>query len=175
MCTLNLNKRHFIRTINYNHTKRYKLKYNDYLNKRHLGYIKLNYHSHYNWKNELTRINKFPKWDIFIGKKNTHHLNLSWNDLITIPKEICQLVNLEELYLYNNNIIKLPKELFLLVNLRVLDIGINKLKFISKRISNLINLSSIYIEFNPLERHIKKSRSMFNMRDRISASILFNY
>ncbi len=45
------------------------------------------------------------------NNKDMKILNLSYNNITSIPSEIVQLVNLEELDLSNNNITSIPKEL----------------------------------------------------------------
>ena len=67
-----------------------------------------------------------------------------------IPKEIGELVNLKELYIYYNQLTSIPEEIGNLVNLKYLHIYNNQLTSIPEEIGNLVNLKSLLIDNNKL-------------------------
>ena len=72
-------------------------------------------------------------------------MNLSNNELITIPTEIGNLVKLLELKLAENNLTTIPLEIGKLVNLEVLNLGGNELTTLPTEIGFLLNLESLNI------------------------------
>lgn len=75
---------------------------------------------------------------------------LSETDITTLPSEINNLTNLEELDLSFNQITVLPAELWSLTNLHALDLGGNPLGMLPAEIGNLTNLQELYIHTNQL-------------------------
>ena len=75
---------------------------------------------------------------------------LSFNQLTSIPKEIGQLINLQELNLYANHLTSIPSELGQLVNLQRLTLSCNKLKSIPPELGQLTNLQELYLSYNKL-------------------------
>ena len=142
-----LNGYSYLRSINEFHKKKQKNKYDDHLNKNLVGDIKLDYKVELNWLNELVRVKNFSHWYLLIKKKYKMELLLK-----EIPKEICQFVNLRELYLNNNKIKKIPKELYQLINLRRLSLSYNQIKNIPKRLYKLINLEELYLSHNKITK-----------------------
>jgi len=95
--------------------------------------------------NELTEL---PKE---IGKlSQLTYLNLSYNKLTELPKEIGNLTQLTQLYLHNNNLTELPKEICNLTQLTSLDLSHNKLTQLPKEICNLTQLTELYLYNNKL-------------------------
>ncbi|EMS89038.1 leucine-rich repeat domain-containing protein, partial [Leptospira noguchii] len=69
------------------------------------------------------------------------------NQLKTLPKEIGQLKNLQELDLHNNQLATLPKEIGQLKNLQFLNLSQNQLSSKEKeRIRKLLPKCKIYFE-----------------------------
>lgn len=81
---------------------------------------------------------------------NKISLNLSKNNLTTIPKEIENLHNLRYLILYSNELKSIPKEIGKLTKLIELNLRDNKLKHIPKEIGNLHNLRYLKLSKNEL-------------------------
>ena len=86
--------------------------------------------------------------------QNLTVLELSGNDLRSLPREICLLVGLEELYLARNGLKSLPKEIEDLSNLRRLNLvhnGFQEVPFFLSRLYMLqwLNLSGNLIEIIP--------------------------
>ena len=78
-------------------------------------------------------------------------LNLSWNRLETLPKEIGELKRLQELHIYWNQLKTLPKEIRELKKLKVLDLSGNRLETLPKEIGGLANLRGLYLYENRLK------------------------
>ncbi|EMO55920.1 leucine-rich repeat domain-containing protein [Leptospira noguchii] len=79
--------------------------------------------------------------------KNLRELSLKWNQLVTLPKEIGRLQNLQALYLRDNQFTILPQEIGQLENLRELRLGNNQLSFEEKeRIQKLLPKCKIDFE-----------------------------
>jgi len=67
--------------------------------------------------------------------ENVLRLDLHYQQLNNVPKEIAQLTNLKELYLWNNSISDLPDFLFELPNLRKIDLSGNNISIIPTSIT----------------------------------------
>ncbi|MFZ4557596.1 MAG: COR domain-containing protein [Pseudanabaena sp.] len=78
-------------------------------------------------------------------------LDLSKRGIKTIPPEISQLPNLQNLFLYDNQITDLPCEIFKLSNLKKLNLSGNRISSIPSDIGNLIELTSLYLNRNQIE------------------------
>ena len=78
------------------------------------------------------------------------HLDLSINKLTELPKEIGNITQLIELYLTNNKLTKLPKEIGNLTQLTYLDLSDNELTELPKEIGNLLQLIALYLHNNNL-------------------------
>lgn len=79
-----------------------------------------------------------------------HEVNLSSNDLFTIPKEIRQFKQLKVLQLDNCPLIFIPKEIGQLTQLETLNIEKNKLTSLPTEIGDLKNLKKLYLHQNKL-------------------------
>jgi len=75
-------------------------------------------------------------------------ISLRWNRLKTVPKELCNLTQLEILELNNNALEVLPDEICNLKNLKQLNLNINSLKSLPNEITKLKDLKSLNIKNN---------------------------
>ncbi len=72
-------------------------------------------------------------------------LDLSWNDLTSLPSEIAQLQNLTELWLSGSEFTSLPSELVQLKNLTMLVLEANGLISLPSEIGELKNLTELWL------------------------------
>ncbi|MBD2141376.1 leucine-rich repeat domain-containing protein [Anabaena sp. FACHB-1250] len=79
-------------------------------------------------------------------------LNLSNNQLTTLPEAIAQLSNLTVLYLSDNQLTRLPEAIAQLSNLTGLDLSNNQLTRLPEAIAQLSNLTGLYLINNQLTR-----------------------
>ena len=77
-------------------------------------------------------------------------LNLSNNNLTTLPESIGNLTQLTELYLDNNQLTTLPESFGNLTQLTKLDLDNNQLTTLPESIGNITELTSLYLEYNNL-------------------------
>ncbi len=82
--------------------------------------------------------------------KNLHSLDLSFNKLSELPAEIGQLKNLQSLNLRNNELSELPAEIRELKNLQSLELYFNELSELPAEIGELKNLQSLSLPSNKL-------------------------
>ena len=80
--------------------------------------------------------------------KSIKQINLRWNRLEKLPKELFCLEQINILNLANNKIIELPIEIGKLKNLEELNLNINNLQFLPKDIVQLKKLKKINIKNN---------------------------
>ena len=76
---------------------------------------------------------------------------LKINDLSEFPIQICELKNLEELYLSLGSIKELPNEIGNLTNLKILDLSEQKIKTLPDEMSNLKKLEELKLYDNYFE------------------------
>jgi len=96
---------------------------------------------------------KYTKFPLGILKfTNLKSLDLSKNELDSIPKEISQLINLEVLKLNKNNFIWFPLEICTLNSLEELSLNNNELENIPKEIVNLDNLIKLDLWSNNITK-----------------------
>jgi Leucine-rich repeat (LRR) protein len=81
---------------------------------------------------------------------NLQELDISYNKVKIIPKEIGNLINLQNLLMSRNKLKTLPKEIVNLINLQYLFLDINKLKTLPIEIINIRN-AEVYYYSNPIE------------------------
>ena len=77
-------------------------------------------------------------------------LNLSYNQLTSLPPEITKLTNLTELYLYGNRLTSFPPEITKLTKLTRLDLSDNQLTSLPPEITKLTNLIWLELSDNRL-------------------------
>ncbi len=82
--------------------------------------------------------------------KNIKVLDLSDNELKSLPKEIIFPENLQELYLNNNGLVSLPENIIFPKNLRELYLNNNKLKSLPDNIIFPESLQVLHLNFNEL-------------------------
>ena len=78
-------------------------------------------------------------------------LDLSRQDISSLPAEISELTQLQHLDLGRNELITLPPEIGQLTNLQTLDLGGNKLATLPSVIGQLTNLQTLDVRDNPLD------------------------
>jgi Leucine-rich repeat (LRR) protein len=84
---------------------------------------------------------------------NLTHLTkiILWrNQLTEIPEALGNLTNLTHLYLWNNQLTEVPATLGNLINLRYLNLSFNQLTDIPAWVGNLTNLTELGLSFNQL-------------------------
>lgn len=91
-----------------------------------------------------------PYFVNMLGKYVTK-LDLSSNELTSLPDSITTLVNLEILDLSNNNLTSLPESIGNLVNLKRLNLSRNQLTSLPKSFNDLVNLEILNLFLNQLE------------------------
>lgn len=90
-------------------------------------------------------------WNIFLSSMvEVEILDLSHNQIATIPPEIAHLDNLRYLYLTNNQITTLPSEIGNLTNLEYLNVYGNGLTSLPESIEDLNSLEILNLSYNNL-------------------------
>ncbi|XP_030631172.1 leucine-rich repeat-containing protein 59 [Chanos chanos] len=84
-------------------------------------------------------------------------LDLSCNNLVTLPPEFCSLTHLVKIDLSKNQLTSLPDELGQLCNLQHLDLLNNKLTTLPVSFSQLRSLKWLDLKDNPLEPELAKA------------------
>lgn len=109
-----------------------------------------------NEENKLIELNlsrcglcSFPK--ILTEFTALKKLDLSYNNLETLPTSICKLKSLEELNLEHNRLKFLPKTLVDLMGLKCLHIGYNCLESLPEEIGKLKSLTTLNMEENKIK------------------------
>ena len=92
-------------------------------------------------------------------------VDLSFNELTTLPKEIGNLKNLEWLFLGNNQLTTLPPEIWKLTNLRMLALRGNKLTNLLPKIGRLKNLKRLNLYYNQLTTLPPEIGKLKNLKD----------
>lgn len=82
------------------------------------------------------------------AREKATELDLSFNQLSSLPPEIGLLSNLTTLYLGDNQLSSLPPEIGQLSNLTMLDLGGNQLSSLPPEIGQLSNLIELYLGSN---------------------------
>jgi Leucine-rich repeat (LRR) protein len=72
------------------------------------------------------------------------------NQLDSLPKSICELTELQALYLHNNNFTNFPESICRLDNLNTITMSDNKLFVLPESIGVLINLNKLILNSNLL-------------------------
>jgi len=98
------------------------------------------------------------------AKYGRTELNLSNQNIKSLPAEIGRLTNLRELILYNNQMTSVPKELGQLTNLTELWLDTNQLTSVPKELGQLTNLMSLYLYGNQLTSVPKELGQLTNLR-----------
>lgn len=79
---------------------------------------------------------------------NLYILNISKNQLISIPSELCSCVNLNQLNISENKLKIIPTEIGKCINLNLIEINNNELYSVPTEIGNCVNLEYMYCGIN---------------------------
>lgn len=85
----------------------------------------------------------------FVAFHNLHKLNLSRNNLKTLPADIVKLFALEELLVDRNQLLEFPKDMQTLRTLRLLDASFNALTNVGTALDKLPSLEDLNLTANP--------------------------
>jgi Leucine-rich repeat (LRR) protein len=91
------------------------------------------------------------------------HLNLEYNQIKEIPKEIQFLIQLTELYLHSNHIEEIPKEIQFLTQLTYLLLYNNEINEIPTEIQFLIQLTGLFLNVNKIKKIPKEIQFLSQM------------
>jgi Leucine-rich repeat (LRR) protein len=75
-------------------------------------------------------------------------LDLSFLGLTKLPEFVDQLIQLQELYLYNNQLTTLPESIGQLTQLQELNLADNQLRALPESLCNLKSLKKLYLHGN---------------------------
>lgn len=107
-------------------------------------------------------LNVFPDWIWKYHKIVV--LNVSYNNIKNIPKEVNKLINLEIIHLQYNKIETLPIEIFDLCKLTYINLNNNKLSKIPSEISKLKLLKTLIISRNPINELCNEFADLSNLK-----------
>lgn len=79
------------------------------------------------------------------------YLEISYNDFTEIPKEVCWLVNLQELYIQHNKVCCIPDELCRLTKLQKLGLAHNKIQSVPQVFNQLPKLEWLNLSGNKVK------------------------
>jgi hypothetical protein len=116
--------------------------------------------------------------DLLKFKETLCFLELSENNIQSLPEDFGKLSNLKSLEYRKNKLLKIPEEIFDLKNLEYLNISFNYLESISNGISNLINLQWLVvinkIEIDDLGSGIAELHNLKNLFIKTNLSKIYN-
>ncbi|XP_069016346.1 leucine-rich repeat-containing protein 59 [Embiotoca jacksoni] len=104
----------------------------------------------------LCNLTEVPVRELALFSKATV-VDLSCNNIISLPPEFCNLTHLVKVDLSKNQLICLPDDLGNLVNLQHLDLYNNKLTSLPVSVSQLRSLKWLDLKDNPLEPVLAKA------------------
>lgn len=127
----------------------------------------------------VANVNNYEKykWCYIIGKFKTSFnckcpnniiynqpkMELCYQNMKFLPKEIGIFVNLKTLYLNDNQLTFLPAEIGLLVNLVALEVSNNLLKCLPVEMSSLHKLQRLYLKHNKIELFPVELKSLVSL------------
>ncbi|MGF1933939.1 MAG: COR domain-containing protein [Nostoc sp. ChiQUE02] len=97
------------------------------------------------------------------AKEKATELDLSNNQLSSLPPEICQLTQLTELDLRNNQLSSLPPEICQLTSLKLLSLYNNQLSSLPLEFGQLSQLTKLYLHNNQISRLPSEFSQLTNM------------
>ena len=103
-------------------------------------------------------------WIVWLKHIKELELDLSSNQLKTLPESVGNLVNLTQLDLSRNKLNTLPESVTKLTNLTQLNLSRNKLETLPESVTKLkTNLTGLYLSFNQLETLPKSVTKLTNL------------
>lgn len=93
------------------------------------------------------------------------NLDLSVNNITTIPEEIWNLIKLESIVLFKNKIQILPDSIGKLINLKCLSLWVNNIKKLPKSIGDLINLNKLDLQSNSIKELPESIGNLTNLTE----------
>ena len=145
--------------------------YAGYLNSARVPYLQaMNIYvdstHYYEQVTEIDRIYEILEKKIHdIGSNSAFTLDLSGNNLRSLPAEIGQLDNLKTLYLSGNSLSSVPAEIGQLTNLMDLYLNSNSLSSVPAEIGQLTNLMDLYLNSNSLSSVPAEIGQLTNLTD----------
>lgn len=121
----------------------------------------------------LSQADKFSDW-FFENREilvQVRELRLGERQLTSLPDEICQIANLQLLYIYGNNLSMLPSEIGSITNLVYLLISNNQLTALPDGIDKFTNLRRLFLDRNRLTTLPDSVDKLTNLQ---SLSLSFN-
>ncbi|MFA5074908.1 MAG: leucine-rich repeat domain-containing protein [Candidatus Babeliales bacterium] len=116
-----------------------------------------------NYLGNSDNLNKFLFYIAIAQILNVTNLDLSYNNLTSLPDELCNLTNLTKLDLHVNKLTSLPPEIRNLTNLTSLNLYSNKLTSLPSEIRNLTNLRVLNLDNNNLTSLPAEIRNLTNL------------
>jgi small GTP-binding protein len=98
------------------------------------------------------------------AKDEVTELDLSNNQISSLPPEIVQLTNLQSLNIFRNQISSLPPEIVQLTNLQFLNISFNQISSLPREIGQLTNLQSLNISRNQISSLPREIGQLTNLQ-----------
>ena len=114
------------------------------------------------WSSCLQRESHLSSIDFILNGIFSNFVNLSFNTITSLPDEIGNLINLEQLFLIDCEISAVPSTITNLTNLIALVLSDNQISSLPERIGDLSNLIGLSVNNNQLSY---LPESIFNLSE----------